>query len=94
MIVYIAKNLIEDNIIKKLIIFKSNLPIQSRTVNTKLIYALEAYFAKEAQVISIGATTDQEQCRKAQEMAIKELTPVYEALDSATLELMEVNIVS
>jgi hypothetical protein len=36
----------EDKIIRKLIIFKSNLPIQSRTVNTKLIYALEIYFAE------------------------------------------------
>lgn len=37
----------EDNIIKKFIIFKSNLPIQSRSVNTKLIYALEVYFAEQ-----------------------------------------------
>lgn len=37
----------EDNIIKKLIIFKSNLPIQSRSVNIKLTYALEVYFAEQ-----------------------------------------------
>ena len=37
----------EDNVIKKLIIFKSNLPIQSKSVNTQLIYALEVYFAKQ-----------------------------------------------
>lgn len=37
----------EDNIIKKLIIFKSNLPIESRSTNTSLIYALEVYFAEQ-----------------------------------------------
>lgn len=37
----------EDGIIEKLIIFKSNLPIQSRSVNTQLIYALESYFAEQ-----------------------------------------------
>ena len=42
--------------------------------------ALDAYFAKEAEIIKIGATTDQEQCRIAQDMAINELAPLYEAL--------------
>ena len=37
----------KDGVIKKLIIFKSNLPIQTRTVNTNLIYALEVYFAEQ-----------------------------------------------
>lgn len=54
--------------------------------------ALEAYFVKEAEVIQIGATTDQEACRKAQQMAVDEVVPLYEALDAATLHLMEINI--
>ena len=54
--------------------------------------ALDAYFAKENEIIKIGATTNQEQCRIAQDMAINELTPLYEALDKATLELMNINI--
>ena len=54
--------------------------------------ALEAYWAKEAEIIKIGATTDQEQCRIAQEMAINELAPLYDKLDAATLELMNINI--
>ena len=58
----------------------------------KIEAALEAYFAKEAEVIAIGATTDQEQCRIAQEMAINEITPLYQALDDATLELMNINV--
>ena len=58
----------------------------------KIEAALNAYLAKEAEIIKIGATTDQNQCRIAQDMAINELAPLYEALDSATLELMNINI--
>ena len=58
----------------------------------KIEAALNAYFAKEAEIIDIGATTDQELCRQAQNMAINELAPLYEALDSAAMELMNVNI--
>ena len=38
--------------------------------------ALEAYFEKEAEVIKIGATTDQALCRKAQQIAIDEVAPL------------------
>ena len=58
----------------------------------KIKTALDAYLAKEAEIIKIGATTDQNQCRIAQDMAINELTPLYDALDKATLELMNINI--
>ena len=54
--------------------------------------ALEAYFAKEAEVIALGATTDQELCRKAQKMAINEVAPLYTTLDEATLDLININI--
>ena len=54
--------------------------------------ALEAYFAKEAEIIALGATPDEESSHQAQLMAINELTPLYDALDAATLHLMEVNI--
>ncbi len=58
----------------------------------KIESALEAYFEKEAEIIEIGATEDTERCRIAQEMAINELAPLYEELDNATLELMNLNI--
>ena len=58
----------------------------------KIKTALDAYLAKEAEIIKIGATTDQAQCRIAQDMAINELAPLYETLDAATLELMNINI--
>ena len=58
----------------------------------KIGTALSAYFAKEAEVIALGATTNQELCRQAQDMAIAEITPLYTELDEATLELMSVNV--
>ena len=58
----------------------------------KIGTALDAYFAKEAEVISLGATTDQELCRQAQDMAVAEVTPLYETLDNAAIELMDINI--
>ena len=54
--------------------------------------ALEDYFKVESEVIKMGATTDQDMSRKAQEKAITEITPVYEKLDKATLHLMDINI--
>lgn len=73
--------------------FKDNMVTdEGKAAYAKIETALEAYFAKEAEIIAIGATTDQELCRQAQDMAINELTPLYDALDAATLELMQINI--
>lgn len=58
----------------------------------KIQKALDDYFAVEAEVIKLGTTTEEEAERKAQKMAIEELAPVYEALDTETLNLMNVNI--
>ncbi len=65
---------------------------EGKAAYARIEEALEAYFEVEAKVIKIGATTDQELCRQAQEMAIEQITPLYTALDEATLELMEINI--
>ena len=65
---------------------------EGKDAYAKIVTALEDYFAKENEILAIGATTDQDLSRQAQEMAINELTPVYEALDAATLDLMNINI--
>ena len=65
---------------------------EGKAAFVKIENALEAYFKVEAEVIAMGATTDQDLCRQAQEKAIAEITPLYTALDEATLELMEINI--
>ncbi|MBO5178432.1 MAG: MCP four helix bundle domain-containing protein [Lachnospiraceae bacterium] len=58
----------------------------------KIGIALDAYLAKEAEIIELGANTDTEKNRQAQQMAINDLTPLYEELDNATLALMNINI--
>ncbi|MBQ3061232.1 MAG: MCP four helix bundle domain-containing protein [Lachnospiraceae bacterium] len=63
-----------------------------REAYDKIKVALDKYFEKEEEIIKIGATTDQERCAQAQKMAIEELTPLYDKLDAATLELMDINI--
>ena len=65
---------------------------EGRAAYAEIKEALEAYFVKEAEVIGLGATSDQELSRQAQQMAISEVAPLYEALDAVTLHLMEVNI--
>ena len=65
---------------------------EGRAAYEEIEKALDAYFEMEAEVIKIGATTDQAMCRKAQDLAQEKIVPLYEALDNATLHLMEINI--
>ena len=58
----------------------------------KIQEALDAYFEIEAEIISLGSSTDAAKRAKAQDMAFSDLAPAYEHLDAVTLELMEVNI--
>lgn len=59
---------------------------------TQIESALEAYFTKEAEVIELGATTDQARCAEAQKMAINEIKPLYDEVDVALEKLMAVNV--
>lgn len=65
---------------------------EGRTAYEKIEKALETYLAKEAEVISLGATTNDEQRRQAQDLANEQIVPLYNALDEATLNLMNINI--
>ena len=58
----------------------------------KIKDALENYFAIETEIIELGSTADPVKRQTAQDMAFDKLAPAYDALDAATLELMEVNI--
>lgn len=53
---------------------------------------LAAYYEVEERVLAIGATTDQELCAQAQEMALTELTDAYNAADKTFTALMAVNV--
>ena len=54
--------------------------------------ALEAYFEVESEIIELGSSTDPVKRQKAQDMAFTDLAPAYDALDTVTLNLMNVNI--
>ena len=54
--------------------------------------AIADYYEVENEVLALGATTDQELCKQAQEMALHELTDAYNAVDATFTALMDVNI--
>lgn len=58
----------------------------------KMREALDAYIAKDAEIVEIGKSADTTQSIRAQQMAINELTPLYNAVDEAFSELMDVNV--
>lgn len=58
----------------------------------KMRAALDAYIAKDAEIVEIGKSTDSAQSARAQQMAINELTPLYNAVDETFSELMDINV--
>lgn len=71
---------------------KSIVTSEGKASFQKMASALEAYYVKDAEVVEMGKTTDPEQSAKAQEVALKELTPLYDAADEAFTELMQINV--
>ena len=58
----------------------------------KMRSALDAFYAKDSEIVELVKTTDTEQSSMAQEMAINELTPLYNAVDEEFTSLMNVNV--
>ncbi|MDE6233387.1 MAG: MCP four helix bundle domain-containing protein [Lachnospiraceae bacterium] len=71
---------------------KSIVTPEGKALFEEMNSALEAYYEKDAEIIEIGKSTDSAQSAKAQEMAINELTPLYNAADEVFTELMELNV--
>ena len=53
---------------------------------------LAAYYEVEEKVLELGATSDSEKSKQAQQMALTELTEVYNAADKTFTALMAVNV--
>ena len=92
-------SLIEKHVVRKEATYERLAEIEKTMVTPegKAAYAeiesaLEAYFTVEAEVIETGTSVNQRMGRKAQLMAQEEAAPLYEALDAATLNLMNINI--
>ncbi len=71
---------------------KSIVTPEGEATFNKMNSALEAYYAKDAEVVELGKSTDPKQSAAAQKMAIEELTPLYNAADEAFSELMSINV--
>lgn len=53
---------------------------------------LNAYWALDQQIMELGATTDRELCRQAQEIALQELAPAYSSIYSKLESLLNVKV--
>lgn len=73
-------------------ISKSIVTPEGEALFAKMRAALDAYIAKDAEIVEIGKSTDPAQSTRAQQMAINELTPLYNAVDEVFSELMDINV--
>lgn len=53
---------------------------------------LDAYWPLDTQIMELGATTDREKCRQAQDLALNELAPVYNSIYSKLDSLLDVKV--
>lgn len=53
---------------------------------------LEEYWKLDAQIMELGATTDRELCRQAQDIALSELAPLYNSIYTKLEELLNVKV--
>ncbi len=53
---------------------------------------LEEYWKLDTEIMEIGATTDRERCKEAQEIAIHEMAPVYNSIYQKLDDLLEVKV--
>lgn len=53
---------------------------------------LENYWALDTRIMELGATTDRERCRQAQDLALSELASVYNDIYDRLTELLEVKV--
>lgn len=53
---------------------------------------LDAYWALDAKIMELGATTDRALCVQAQNIALEELSPAYNSIYSKLNELLEVKV--
>ena len=53
---------------------------------------LDAYWKLDGEIMDMGATTDRELCKQAQELALNDLAPMYNSIYSKLDELLEVKV--
>ncbi len=53
---------------------------------------LDAYWELDAKIMDLGATTDRELCKQAQDIALNELAPIYQSIYDQMAGLLEVKV--
>lgn len=73
---------IEDTIVSK----------SGKETYDKIASDLESYWELDDKIMKQGATTDRDECRIAQEMAINEMAPAYSSIYEGLDDLLEVKV--
>ena len=71
---------------------KSMVTKAGRDAYNQLLADLDGYWELSDELIEIGATTDEAGSKEAQDRAVKELKPMYEAVYNDLKDLMDVNV--
>ena len=65
---------------------------ENKTLYKDIEDQLDDYWAFEQKIIDQGATTDQEQCKLAQDKALNELAPMYNSIYDDLTQIMEIKV--
>lgn len=63
-----------------------------RVTYNEIIAELPDYWKLDTNIMELGATTDRELCKQAQEIALNDLSPVYTSIYTKLEELLEVKV--
>lgn len=63
-----------------------------RTNYDAIAAELDTYWAIDTEIMTVGASTDREQCQIAQEMAMNEMAPVYSSINEKLEGLLDVKV--
>lgn len=63
-----------------------------RKTYDEIVEELNTYWELDSQIMEIGASTDREKCRQAQELALNDLAPVYISIYEKLEELLDVKV--
>lgn len=63
-----------------------------RTTYDEIKSELDTYWELDNKIMELGATTDRELCKQAQDIALKELAPVYQSIYDKMAQLLEVKV--
>lgn len=63
-----------------------------RATYDAIVSELDAYWALDEQIVSLGATTDRELCKQAQDLALNELAGKYDSIYKKLEDLLNVKV--